>query len=660
MFGLGSSASEIGLKLVCLLLVLCSSYNSQSADGGFVCPRLCLCALTPGGAGIQLDCRFQVIDKYIDFTNLNDSRVKWLTIYCNNDFIRGRLQEAGFSGLPNLEFLSIQKCNFGTIPEKAFYGLSSLRNLTIDGSHVRGISSHSLDPLQNLEVLLLSHNNIVRFDEGQLCRLQKLQILNLDGNQLSSLSGLHLGCGAMNKTGNVTFQNEVRPGSKCRPCVPKLAELTLSNNPLSTIDVPFHEISPSLKGIHMKNASISFIARNFGAFDQLENIQVLDISGNLLRNVSLAWDQHIPSLQLLSLSQNQIATFSKNFFDKIPNVWYLDLNGNKLTAGAILNASLVSLPSLAYLDIGNNPLGTLTENMLQNAKYLEDFRASQCSLSTIEDGALDAMINLQRLDLTHNNFRIISKGSLPPSTKLKYIDLRYNQLESVSAITSKTHPILTELYLAYNKLDRTPDFSSGFPALSVLDLQGNSIRDIEPYRFQGLQALSGLRMSNNLVEYIPRVAFTYCTSLVVLNLADNQIKNIEFGALLGLGKLLHLKLERNKITDLYVILSPLVSLTHLYVSHNEIGEIDFTMFPGSLKYIDLSFNHISRMGVGVFFHLHELLAVNLTYNRLATFTKDTLRIADVLWLKPQLFLRGNWIECQCSMGWILRINRYIG
>jgi hypothetical protein len=87
-----------------------------------------------------------------------------------------------FTGLPNLESLSLSGSGLTTLSEGVFAGLSSVRSVDLDDNVLTTLPEGVFTGLPNLESLSLSGSGLTTLSEGVFAGLSSLRRLDLQGN----------------------------------------------------------------------------------------------------------------------------------------------------------------------------------------------------------------------------------------------------------------------------------------------------------------------------------------------------------------------------------------------------------------------------------------------------------------------------------------------
>lgn len=228
-----------------------------------------------------------------------------------------------------------------------------------------------------------------------------------------------------------------------------LETVLLEQNDISSWVVP--PTGVALNHLHtfsLAHNSIEYLPA--GALAHYPQLQSLDISHNILRNLSVA---SFPSIGMqirsLNVSHNQLATF---LHPVLPSLLLLDLSFNVLTS---LDPELLAgLPLLQHFYVNSNVdifsechqvcwLSALTQML-----NLVDLDLSNCQLAKLLD--FSPFESLRRLDLSRNMLRSIDGNALPKN--LQRLDISKNHIHTLTNFTMKNLVSLKELDVSRNPL----------------------------------------------------------------------------------------------------------------------------------------------------------------------------------------------------------------
>ncbi|CAI4231388.1 unnamed protein product [Auanema sp. JU1783] len=205
----------------------------------------------------------------------------------------------------------------------------------------------------------------------------------------------------------------------------------------------------------------------------LEHLHTLSLSNNLLTTLTADTLSHLPSLQHLDLSHNQLSEVDKLAFPSVGlQLISLDISFNQLS---VLPHPV--LPSLLMLDASSNALVTIDPVLFAGLPQLQHLRLSnnvllftRCQTDCWSDH-LDELTGLVELDLSN----CALSRSLPLShlISLRSLYLRGNQILNVDA-TDLPKSVYT-LDLGDNRIHFTSNFSH-LRTLNDLRVDGNPLR----------------------------------------------------------------------------------------------------------------------------------------------------------------------------------------
>ena len=72
--------------------------------------------------------------------------------------------------------------------------------------------------------------------------------------------------------------------------------------------------------------------------------------------------------------------------------------------------------------------------------------------------------------------------------------------------------------------------------------------------------------------------------------------------------------------------------------------------------IDLSNNKISSEVPKDYFIGTDIRTLNLTNNRMSSFRQSSFRLNSKIIERPEVFLEGNPLQCDCDIEWLLTAN----
>uniref|UniRef100_A0A914UMX5 LRRCT domain-containing protein n=1 Tax=Plectus sambesii TaxID=2011161 RepID=A0A914UMX5_9BILA len=244
--------------------------------------------------------------------------------------------------------------------------------------------------------------------------------------------------------------------------------------------------------------------------------------------------------------------------------------------------------------------------------------------------------------------------------KLHTIELVFGVLRRIdkAAFRGVEHS-LTVLSLAYNRLRRLPEGTfAKLERLQTLDLSFNMFTDNPENASSPLNqalirrsdwSLQQLNLAGNRLLVVPQRLIVPLRNLRVLNLAGNSIKNLKLDDFKSNVHLLDLNLQGNRIE--YIdpkALAPLVKLRHLNLAANCLSQLSSSLHvPESLESINLSHNSIASLDYVQMSHLARLKTISLSSNYIRTPSASFL--AGSRESLVSIDLNDNPLDCSCTL-----------
>ncbi|KAK2506773.1 hypothetical protein MC885_016861, partial [Smutsia gigantea] len=326
--------------------------------------------------------------------------------------------------LRSLQSLRLDANHISYVPPSCFRGLRSLRHLWLDDNALTEVPVQALRSLSALQAMTLALNKIHHIPDDAFGNLSSLVVLHLHNNRIYSLGkkcfdGLHsLETLDLNYNNLDEFPTAIRTLSNLKELgfhnnniksIPEKAFvgnpslITMTLNGASQItEFPDLTGTASLESLTLTRAQISSLPQT--VCDQLPNLQVLDLSYNLLEDlpsfsvcqklqkidlchnevyeIKVDTFQHLLSLRSLNLAWNKIAIIHPNAFSTLPSLRKLDLSSNCLSSFPV-----TGLHGLTHLKLtGNYPLQSLisSENFPELKDASQNHRVHGKSSKTID------------------------------------------------------------------------------------------------------------------------------------------------------------------------------------------------------------------------------------------------------------------------------------
>ena len=649
-----------------------------------------------GGEGLRASCRLRrLTSSLLELGSENSSlpllkvasHVTALTLRCNRQVVfQSEIRPALFSELPRLEDLAFVGCKIIWLPDSAFSGLTQLKRLSIRG-HLEEwpgqsleLDPHSFSNLNRLEKLDLSHNALWSLPVSTLCQLPSLTVLNITHNRLHHLSDLGLGTSEM--------------------CAHPLLRLHVAHNQLD--DIP----NQSLDGVQdlrfLSFAHNRIVHLSDLAFVGLSQLNHLDLSHNLLAAIPKSAFTDLTQLSDLNLSNNSIVVLPPRAFSSLAQLLSLNLSNNQLNFEPGKSEIFMGLIRLVVLNLSNNQLDYIDSELFKNLYSLQVLHLENNQIQHLKDNTFSGLANLHTLHLSNNLLSTVTSNFFQGLSVLTYLNLDNNILTNIEDKALDNCSSLSQLDISHNRLEEIPNAISHAKLLRVLDISFNDITFIEDEKFYGLSNLQTLYIHHNEIYNITRNSFSNLHSLKLLDISYNQIVGVEYNALEVVGQLKGLNITHNLLSDInglvltlenlqwlnasynqltwfdYAVILPNIEwmdlsnnqlpllgnhyelqshlgLKKLYVSFNNITEINTLSIPNGIVELHLQNNRIEYIASNTFRDKEMISLIDLSYNNISLLEESSLRISSSKKRSSPtiLLLANNPLDCDCGADWLL-------
>lgn len=278
--------------------------------------------------------------------------------------------------------------------------------------------------------------------------------------------------------------------------------------------------------------------------------------------------------------------------------------------------------------------------------HLEDtltsLSISNNQITELIEKSLTSLNHLLQLDLEGNYLRTINSNSLPPS--LTVLKLSNNFLKIMPCDLIHNVPRLQSLHIRHNMINyelNSTCNNNKTKKLEKLDLSNNKIRNETDLLFLKEFQVRQIILDLNELTYVPKLIFSN-NRIERLSISYNKLSSIYHDVFISMKiSLEHLEIEHNSLSYLPESIAQVVRLRHLSLAYNKFEEspvlpsriqtlsiagnfltaIPSTLQmlePGSIRYLDLSYNRISYLHTNEFLEWSTSLStIILKGNRIA-------------------------------------------
>lgn len=249
--------------------------------------------------------------------------------------------------------------------------------------------------------------------------------------------------------------------------------------------------------LDLSHNSISSITDSMLSGPGYTTLVSLDLSKNLISQVSSNAFNKLRYLETLDLSQNILETLSDGCFSGLP-LAEVDLSDNRFCEFDLNVFNTRGQETPMSIDLSNNLLIKVLSNPHHHAPYIKSLTLAGNQLRVVPRLA---GIPLQYLSLDGNLIHSIDEGAFGELSELLYLSL--SGLPELSVIH--------------------PNSFRGLRNLQVLDLSNNfQLKTLSPDVFNGLSALQELNLSKSVATPLPVTIFNYMPSIKSATLGPNM------------------------------------------------------------------------------------------------------------------------------------------
>ncbi|XP_004862900.1 CD180 antigen isoform X1 [Heterocephalus glaber] len=510
------------------------------------------------------------------------------------------IQNTTFSGLINLIFLDLTRCQINWIHENAFQSHPQLSTLVLTGNPLIFVAETALNGPKSLKHLFLIQTGIFSLEFIPAHNLKNLESLHLGSNHISSIK-----FPKDFPTGNLKvldFQNNVihylsREDMDSLKPATKLS-LNFNGNDIEGIEPGAFQsmVFQSLNFGGTVNLSVIFSGLHNSTIQSLwlgtfEDTEDQDLSSSMFEGLCEI------SVESMNLQKHSFSSLSSATFQCFTHLQELDLTGNHLKE---LPPGIKGMNSLKKLVLNVNKFEQLCQINADSFPSLTHlYIKGNIKKLQLGAGCLEKLENLQKLDLSHNDIEASDCCNLQLKnlSHLQSLNLSYNEALGLRNEAFKACPQLKLLDLAFTQLHINFPQSpfQNLHLLQVLNLSHCFLDTSNQYLLAGLPNLRHLNLQGNRFQdgNIPKTnLFQMVGSLEILVLSSCDLSFIDQEAFHGLGNMIHVDLSHNNLTSSSINALSQLKGTYLSLASNSICIIPPHLLPilSQQNIINLSHN----------------------------------------------------------------------
>ncbi|XP_076817145.1 uncharacterized protein LOC143462765 isoform X1 [Clavelina lepadiformis] len=303
-----------------------------------------------------------------------------------------------FAGTHNLRRLKLDANSLRDLPEGSLHGLRNLEELRLDDNLLTRIPMQALRHTQKLRVLKLDVNRIASIADDAFASLHKLRVLTLRENRITRIGSRGFE-GLNNLKALDVSTNQLTRFPRAVTALHELEDLYLNDNTLRSIPDHAFNGQRNLKNLEFSNNPLMTVGKS--SFTNLSFITSLTII-NVIDQEDFPDLTGCHNLKEFSITGGRISSLPPNICEVNSSLQRLDVSGNLLR-----NLSgLSNCRNLTFLDASTNAITSLLREELKNLTMLDELNLSNNDIGRLDDNVFDKM-SFDKLNLGENPFSFL-------------------------------------------------------------------------------------------------------------------------------------------------------------------------------------------------------------------------------------------------------------
>ena len=465
-----------------------------------------------------------------------------------------------------LEKLNLENNRIRSLPQGAFSMLRNLADLNLRSNGLGKIDDVMAASIENVTILDVGMNELTDDFFTILPSLTRLQQLRIDSNAFNSIptDAFYLPNITRNPITSLNVSNNNLNSDSLYSLLSSsmLIELYADDNALTSLpeDV-FEALNATLTVLSLKNNQLDNAALT--SLKTLYMLSELHLDGNLLTSLPASVFGQMTSMRKLTLSANRLSTINRHMLYGLgDSLEVLDLSDNDIAL--ISDDAFNAIWYVRELYLGSNQLSSLM--LSKSMRWLRVLDLRQNMMTSFPAG-VHRFRTIEYLDLAHNDMTTLPQLTISSSSFVKLIDFSNNRLTSVDSLMLMD--AIRQLYFDNNMLESLSDeIFEAITEVHTLSLAGNQFETIPRAVQLSSSAIRELYLNDNRINLIPD--WSSGSSIELLDLSQNAIVAIPAAALHGLGDAVRsINLQHNQLETLnYSAISELTNLESLWLYGN--------------------------------------------------------------------------------------------
>ncbi|CAK1598949.1 unnamed protein product [Parnassius mnemosyne] len=369
----------------------------------------------------------------------------------------------------------------------------------------------------------------------------------------------------------------------------------------------------------------------------------INIKQNIIRHISdSAFSSLESTLSEIDLSENNLTVFPIASIAKLRHLRSLRLSWNEMSSFPSVDD--YDLKALEFLDLSSNNFVLISEDCLKFCPSLSILSFHFNFINNIHYRAFHSLLYLKSIDLSHNRIKVLNTNLFQNNKELEFIDLSHNHLHHIHGLFSNM-PFLTKVFLGNNNILEVPiDSFFNSTKINTIHLQKNCIYKIHSKSFSNLENLAALRLDSNYVTQVPQDIFINNYNLTILKLDNNNVidlNNYTFGSQAILREIL-INNNNLKFISKYLFYN-LTMAEEIYLNNNKITCIESETFVkmSRLRHLSLHDNYLVEIDDILPKPSSTLLKLRIGSNLLSSIKSLSFRYQQKLY---HLSLTNNYVK----------------